>query len=195
MKHIIILLLSVGLLATAYGQNPETLRQLKSIEGQYTYVKEDGAVVYSQVVQMDSLTRSQIYERARTYLVKNYGVNKWTEFQLADEGAGLIQVQGLLDTSLIKKGLTILAYMGVYKARVEVKDGRARVSVLLSGVKKSIDISMYDIPIYGIYPFNQLDMDKNASGQAFYLFHHAALRELARLVKNMFFTAPAADDW
>lgn len=180
----------------AISQNTQTKKLLESIKGQYE-LSPEGHVAYSKVVALDGWTKEEIFEQARLYIVRNYGLDQWSEVQLADEAAGLIQAQGLLDTVYISKGLAPNGYGGVYSTRIEVKDGKARVSVLFTHLRTTFGASpglVADQPLLQVFPFNQSDNFKSGSGHAFYLFHHASKRKLDQLVQELF-AVNAANEW
>lgn len=105
MKQSILIVLAVVLSVNTYAQDSLTQRQ------------------WTSVVKVDSVSKADLYNRARTWFAKTYGSAK-SVIQMDDKEAGEIVGKGLVETWM-SLGLGVKAHMFVYYTlTVYVKDGK-----------------------------------------------------------------------
>jgi hypothetical protein len=174
---------------TTFAQNQETKNMLASIEGQWS-VDDHNYVTYQQVIELPKLTKDEIFKNAESYFIYNYSSGK-SVIQTKDKEEGLIIAKGLYSNVLTSiTGLATVYFDTWHIIKVEIKDGKARITLSLTGYNEKI-ISMgepfyYDeLPIVNYYPINPDGKYKTAYGQALYYSHLRALDSMQKIEKSL----------
>ena len=172
MKNLLIFIFSLITLS-AFSQSKATETLLKEIEGQYE-IDELGYITYSKVIEIDSVSRDELYNRSQNYFVYRYGSGK-AVIQTQDKEKGTIVGMGLYPKVLVAGSLVLFQYDTWHILRIDVKEGKARVVISLTeyGVTSS-DTKGSDHSKEAItksYPFNEKGTFKNQYAKAFYNSH------------------------
>ena len=98
---------------------------------------DNGNVTYTRIVEAHKFSKEEIYNRALNYFVYNYGSGK-SVIQTQDKELGRIVGKGLYDD--VHVGISIITtYVDCWHiARVDVKEGRARIIFTLTTYDKKI---------------------------------------------------------
>ena len=172
MKKAILLSITILLITKSHAQDG------------YGYTKPDSATLakeeaekpkfipleFSEVVKVDSVSKDDIYSRARAYIATIYNDSK-SVIQMDDRQAGIIIGKAIFRTHY--KGLTIGAYNGFvdYNLKIEIKEGRFRftmssfvhtvinpqaISKLSLGLLTTDENYPYKAPLFGTGTFNKI---------------------------------------
>lgn len=185
-----------------FTQSSKTLDLINSISGQYK-LDDNNNVTYMSILEVPDLTKEEIYNRALSYFVYNYG-----------DANSIIQQKNLEQGIIVAKGLYSDIHYGIsfgysvkystwHIARIDIKEGRVRILISLTEYLEKIDsnnrISTQDTQIHKSYPFNKKGSDKNMYGKAFYYSHKKAIEsieEIENAIKNgSTSTEIENDDW
>ncbi len=192
MKKTILLTLTITILFTifSFGQSAKTISMLKQIEGQYN-IDDNGNITYTQVIQADSLSKDEIYNRALNYFVYNYNDGK-SVIQTQDRKLGRIICKGLYKDAHVSISLATDYISCWHIVRIDVKNGKARIILTLTEYEEKIFYGK-EPPAYKTsevknnYPINPKGKYKTSMGKAFYKTHKKAIETLDKIenaIKN-----------
>ncbi|MCJ7448725.1 MAG: DUF4468 domain-containing protein [Bacteroidales bacterium] len=155
---------------------------LEEINGQWQ-LDENGYVTYQKVVDCLNLNKTELYNRAMDYFVYNYGdVN--SVIQNRDVVNGIIIGKGIFKNVHVLNGVLLSNIIDTWHIlKVEVKDGRARITISLTHYDETVKggelpDNHYLYPISEQYPINPKGYQKNLYEQAFYKSHLKALETI-----------------
>lgn len=181
------------------GQNDETKRKMKAIEGEWE-VDEDGLINFTRIVEVDSLSKEEIYVRALAYFTYNYK-NGEDAIQVAEKEAGTIISKGLYDDLHVFSAIIQNVHTW-YILRIDIKEGRARIILSLTEYRVELNKGLSDVEgdykISNFYPVNKKGNQKNLYGKAFYesnLRVRKTLDSLEKAIKEGIGTKNKNDDW
>jgi hypothetical protein len=144
---------------------------------------ENGYITYQKVVDGLNLTKTELYNRAMDYFVHNYGdVNSYIENR--DVVNGIIIGKGVFKkVHVFNEVLQNIIIDTWHVLEVEVKDGRARITITLTNYDEivrggELPGNHYLYPISTQYPFNPNSYQKVLYEQAFYKSHLKALETI-----------------
>ncbi len=185
-NRILIIALLMIIPFVTFSQSKKTKEMLKEIENQWT-VDENGNVTYQLIVEAKDLGKDEIYNRAESYFIYNYGSGK-SVIQSQDKKLGRLIAKGLYSKVHIAGVLAISSFDFWHIVRVDVKDGRARIILTLTEIEKTVSggsglPSTHKFSLSGLFPFNKKSMTKNHDGQAFYKAHLRAQLTLKAIEK------------
>jgi hypothetical protein len=170
------------------GQSMKTQEWLKSIEGTYS-IDENNTITYVKVIELDSLSKDEIYKQAKSYFIYNY-----------HDAKSVLQEDNSEDGRLIGKGIFSSVYNGTvflvsvsfdvsHILRIDIKENKARLVLTLlmyNTTWSSTDGTDYnDYNITETYPFNEKAMFKTLFGKAFYATHNYAQAKLIEVEKAL----------
>jgi len=186
MKTNLLMILLAVFSITASGQNKKTKKMLAEIEGQWN-LDDNGNVTYTRIVEAHKLSKEEIYNRALNYFVYNYGSGK-SVIQTQDKELGRIVGKGLYDD--VHVGISIITtYVDCWHiARVDVKEGRARIILTLTTYDKKIvggdgPPSEISLRVEQSFPINPKGNQKTLMGKVFYKSHLSAILSLDAIEK------------
>ena len=188
MKKITVLSILMLIAVVGFGQSGKTKKMLSEIEGQWN-LDDNGNVTYTRVFEVPNLTTDEIYNRVLNYFVYNYGSGK-SVIQTQDKDLGRVVGKGLYDDVHI--GVSLIAtYIDCWHiARVDVREGRARIILTLTQYDKKI-VGGNSPPTYSTmkveqeFPINPKGYAKTVMGKAFYKSHKAAIATIEALEKSI----------
>jgi len=136
MKKITSLAIIILIATFSFGQNAKTKSMLNEIEGQWS-LDDNGNVTYTRVVEAGDLSKDEIYNRVLNYFVYNYGSGK-SVIQTQDKDLGRVVGKGLYDD--VHVGISLVTtYIDCWHiARVDIKEGRARIILTLTEYEKKV---------------------------------------------------------
>jgi hypothetical protein len=144
---------------------------LEEINGQWQ-LDENGYVTYQKVVDCLNLKKTKLYNRAMDYFVYNYSdVN--SVIQNRDVANGIIAGKGVFKNVHILNDVLLSNIIDTwYILKVEVKDGRGRITLSLTQYDETVrggelPDNHYLYPISEQYPINPNGYQKNLYEQAF----------------------------
>lgn len=194
---------AVTISITGFSQNKETKRMLSEIEGQWQ-LDDNNNITYKRVVEIDGMTKDELFNRASNYFVYNYG-DANSVIQTKDKENGTIVGKGKYGKVHIGIGLVTTTVSTWHILRVDTKDGKARIILTLTDYDKVVSggsspDSYSTISIVNEFPINPKGMFKNVMGKAFYKSHMRAMATLDDLEKalkegNTDETIENNDDW
>lgn len=188
MRKITLLIILTITFNFSYGQNKETKKMLAEIEGQWQ-LDDNGNVTYSRILETPEISVEEIYNRALNYFVYNYGSGK-SVIQTQDKELGRIVAKGIYKDVHI--GISIITtYVDCWHiARVDVKEGKARIILTLTEFERKIvggntppDYSSFAVE--KSYPINPDGVQKTVMGKAFYKSHLSAIASLDAIEKSI----------
>lgn len=186
MKRIFFFLILAFSLTISFGQDGATKKLLQEIEGQWS-LDDNGNVTYVKVIEVAELGKDEIYSRAENYFIYNYGSGK-SVIQAKDKDAGNIVAKGIYDEVHIGISL-ITTYVDCWHiARVDVKEGKARIILTLTEFEKKIvggstPPSYITTQVAENFPINPKGVQKTVMGKAFYKAHLRALGTIEAIEK------------
>jgi len=148
---------------------------------------DNGNVTYTRIVEAHKFSKEEIYNRALNYFVYNYGSGK-SVIQTQDKELGRIVGKGLYDD--VHVGISIITtYVDCWHiARVDVKEGRARIIFTLTTYDKKIvggdgPPSEISLRVEQSFPINPKGNQKTVMGKVFYKSHLSAILSLDAIEK------------
>jgi len=186
MRKSISVLILIVFCIVAHGQSVEVKRMLQEIEGQWQ-LDDNSNVTYQRIVEVPGIEKDEIYNRVQNYFVYNYGSGK-SVIQTQDKENGLVVGKGMYKDVHIGVSL-ITTYIDTWHiARVDVKDGRARIILTLTEYDKKLvggdtPPSYVTMKVEQEFPINGKGMFKTVMGKAFYKSHLHALSTLDAIEK------------
>lgn len=145
---------------------------------------ENGFVIYQKVVDFPDLSKTDLYNRAMDYFVSNYGdVN--SVILDRDTVNGIISGKGVFQKVQIQQDvLQSVIIDTLHILKVEVKDGKARITISLTNYDEivkggELPGNHYLYQISSQYPFNPTGYQKELYGQAFNKSHLKVLETIA----------------
>jgi len=182
-----ILFLAFMLISTfAFSQSGETKKLLSEIEKEWS-VDDNGNVTYVRVIELDSMSKDEIWKRALNYFTYNYSSGK-SVIQTEDKETGTVVGKGLYDN--VHAGISLITTMvdTWHILRIDVKEGKARIILTLTDYE--LEISDGKSPstyrttkVESEYPINQKGYSKTIMGKAFYKTHKRVMASLDNLEK------------
>ena len=173
MKNLLIILFAV---LSAINVNAQGYRDLvKKVEGKWT-LEEDGSVSYMKVIECDSLSKEEIYDRMNSYFAYNY-VDANSVIQIEDPVNGILVAKGIFPDVFTQANLVITTTDVTHIIRVDIKDNKVRVIVTLQRYKITVSSadaygntssSYSNMWISQAYPVNIASYRKNYFGKLFY---------------------------
>ena len=162
---------------------------------------ENGCVTCHKVVDCLSLNKTELYNRAMNYFVSNYG-DVDSVIQERDTVNGIIAAKGVFkNVHTLNDVLQTNIVDTWHILKVEVKDGKARITISLTQYNETVKGSMlpdvhYLYPITEQYPYNPNAYQKQLYAQAFCNSHLKAL-ETINLVERALTEGVATkkDEW
>jgi hypothetical protein len=151
---------------------------------------ENGYVTYLKVVDCPKTDKTELYKRAMDYFVDNYSdVN--SVIQERDVVNGIIIVKGVFRKVQVHNSVLRNSVVDTWQIlKVEVKDGRAKITLSLTQYEESVrgseppDIH-YLYPITKQYPFNLTGYEKDLYEQAFNISLQKAVEAIASVEKAL----------
>jgi hypothetical protein len=144
---------------------------------------ENGYVTYQKVVECSNLNKTKLYNRAMDYFVYNYrDVN--SVIQNRDVANGIIVAKGVFKNVHSLTDVLLSNKIDTWHIlKVEVKDGRARITFSLTHYDETVSggelpDNHYLYPISVQYPFNPNGYQKDFYEQAFHKSHLKALETI-----------------
>ena len=161
----------------------------EEINGQWQ-LDENGYVTCQKVVDCLNLNKTELYNRAMDYFVYNYGdVN--SVIQNRDVVNGIITGKGIFKKiHALNDVLQNVIIDTLHILEVEVKDGRARITISLTQYDEivrggELPGNHYLYPISNQYPFNPNGYQKDLYEQAFYKSLLKALETIASVERAL----------
>ncbi len=162
---------------------------LQEINDQWQ-LDENGYVTYQKVVDNLNLNRKELYSRAMDYFVNNYSdVN--SVIQNRDVLNGIITGRGIFEkVHILNDVLQSVIINTLHILKVEVKDGRARITLSLTQFDEimrggELPGNHYLYPISEQYPINPNGYQKDLYEQASCKSHLKALETIASFEKAL----------
>jgi hypothetical protein len=162
---------------------------LEEINGQHQ-LDENGYATYQKVVDCLNLSKTELYNRAMDYFVHNYcDVNSIIENR--DVVNGIIVGKGIFKkVNVLNDILQSVMINTLHILKVEVKDGRARITISLTQYDEivrggELPGNHYLYPISNQYPFNPNGYQKDLYEQAFNKSHLKALDTIASVERAL----------
>jgi hypothetical protein len=151
---------------------------------------ENGYVTCQKVVDCLNLNKTELYNRAMDYFVHNYG-DVDSVIQNRDVVNGIIIGKGIFKKiHAVNDVLQSTTIDTLHILTVEVKDGRARITISLTQYDErmrggELPDNHYLYPISAQYPFNPNGYQKNLYEVAFYKSHLKALETIASVERAL----------
>lgn len=188
MKKLILLTMLFVSITTSYGQNKETKTMLSEIEGQWQ-LDENMDLTYKRVIEVDGISKNELFNRANNYFVYNYG-DANSVIQTKDKESGIIIGKGKYCDVHVGYGLVTIYVSTWHILRVDVKEGKARVIITLNDYDKIIcggdtPDSHITARISQEFPIVPKGKYKNVMGKAFYKSHIRAIETLDSVEKAL----------
>jgi hypothetical protein len=151
---------------------------------------ENGYVTCQKVVDCLNLNKTELYNRAMDYFVHNYG-DVDSVIQNRDVVNGIITGKGIFKkihaVNDVLQSTTIDTW---HILTVEVKDGKARITISLTQYDEimrggELPGNHYLYPISNQYPINPNGYQKDLYEQAFYKSHLKALETIASIERAL----------
>jgi hypothetical protein len=162
---------------------------LEEINGQYQ-LDENGYSTYQKVFDFLNLSKTELYNRAMDYFVHNYGdVNSIIDNR--DVVNGIIVGKGIFKkVNVLNDLLQSVMIDTLHILKVEVKDGRARITISLTQYDEivrggELPGNHYLYPISNQYPFNPIGYQKDLYEQAFNKSQLKALETIASVERAL----------
>jgi|TARA_B100000768_G_C11200284_1_gene341457 hypothetical protein len=189
MKRITVLSILILIAFVGFGQNAKTKKMLSEIEGQWN-LDDNGNVTYTRVVEAPNLTKDEIYNRALNYFVYNYGSGN-SVIQTQDKELGSVVGKGFYDD--VHVGISLVTtYVDCWHiARVDAREGRARIILTLTEYEKEIHggstppVNHGKMKVELEFPINPKGFAKTVMGKAFYKSHKAANATIDAIEKSI----------
>jgi hypothetical protein len=150
---------------------------LKEIEGTYS-LDDNGNVTYIRVIDLDGMTKQDIYNRAKAFYIYNYN-DALSVIQEEDKEEGRIIGKGTYDN--VHYAFAVVAnieYDLIHILRIDIKDNKARVILSLTEYSQTTHMSgtstTTQVPIATTYPFDPKGNAKTQEGKAFLKSHDIA---------------------
>jgi hypothetical protein len=162
----------------------------KEINDQWE-LDENGYVTHKKVVDCFNLNKTELYNRAMDYFVHNYGVDIDSVIQNRDVVNGIISCRGIfIKVHAVNDVLQSTTVDTWYILKVEVKDGKARITLSLTQYDErmrggELPDNHYLYPISAQYPFNPNGYQKSLYEQAFHKSNLKALETIASVEKAL----------
>jgi hypothetical protein len=151
---------------------------------------ENGYATYKKVVDFLNLSKTELYNRAMNFFVDNYSdVN--SVIQNRDVVNGIIIGKGIFKkVHVLNDVLQNIIIDTLHILEVEVKDGRARITISLTQYDEAVSGGEYPenhylYPISKQYPINPDGYQKDLYEQAFYKSHLKALETIASVERAL----------
>lgn len=201
MKRLFITLIYLSCSLMAQAQSPKVKDMMAEIHGQYQ-VDDNGNVTYVDLLENLTLSKDEIYTRAKSFFIFTY--NDADEvIQDDNKEAGTIIGKCIFKNIHAGYNISSVTYDLWHILRIDAKDGRARIMLTLTDYNI---VSMYggavsrsSQPVSKYYPINPGADNKTMTGKAFYNGHHRA-RELMiaaidAIINGSTSAGHASDDW
>lgn len=182
----IFLILFLSLSTAAMAQDHKTKELLKEIEGQWT-VNDAGNVEYQRIIEAPGVGQEEIYNRVMDFFLYYYDMGK-SVIQTQDRVLNRIVGTAVFDD--VHSTFFPNNYVDCWHSiAVDVKDGRARASLILTEFENELIMDYSSIfqtyKVSDSYPVNPNGKTKNKMGKAFYKSHLAALDALDALERSI----------
>lgn len=200
-KTLLILILAFICVNVVDAQNKKTRAMLAEIEGQWQ-LDEKGELSYTQVFELEDLTKGELFSRAENYFVYNYGSGK-SVIQTSDKDRGTLVGKGVFNEVHIGVSIITTYFDAWHLFRIDIKEGKARVILTPTTYDmKTVGgsnppIYSNGLPIVGFFPVNPKNSQKTMYGKAFYKLHNrcqATLLAIGEALKNGN-TVAEGEDW
>lgn len=153
-------------------------------------IDENGYITYQKVVNCKNLSKTELYNRAMDYFVNNYG-DANSVIQNRDVVNGIIIGRGTFNkVHVLNDILQSVIIDTLHILKVEVKDGRARITLSLTQYDEimrggELPGNHYLYPIPNQYPFNPNGYQKELYEEAFNKSHLKALETIASVERAL----------
>ena len=165
-------LLVFTILFFALNVNAQNYKQLlNQIEDKWT-LEDNGSVSYMTIIECDSMSKEEIYDKVRSYFTYNYG-HANAVVQIDNPDAGLIVGKGIFPEVFTQMNIMITTTDVSHVLRVDIKNGKVRVIITLQEYITEIiaadgDSSSSKMWLSQAYPVNISGSRKNYYGKLFY---------------------------
>lgn len=182
MKRIVLICALMIYGICSFGQGSEVKNMLKEIDGQWS-LDDNGNVTYQRIVEVPAMKKDDIYNRVLMYFVYNYGSGK-SVIQTQDKENGQIIGKGLYENvQTFSNGFGWVNISTWHIARVDVKDGKARIILTLTEYSENFKGSISSHNVTEDFPINKEGTGKGNRGKAFYNSHMRAIATLNSIEK------------
>lgn len=182
MKRIVVICALMISGICTFGQSSEVKNMLKEIDGQWS-LDDNGNVTYQRIVEVPEMKKDDIYNRVLMYFVYNYGSGK-SVIQTQDKENGQIIGKGLYENlQTFSNGFGWVNLSTWHIARVDVKDGKARIILTLTEYSENFKGSISSHNVKEDFPINKDGTGKGNRGKAFYTSHMRAIATLNAIEK------------
>ena len=188
-----VLFLSNALISTAQKKTDRTIEDFEIIKDSFE-IDNNGNVTYVKVIKLDSMSKDDIFMRARNYFVYNYNSGK-AVIQTEDKENGLLVGKGLysdVHSKVMALGQLFYTFDTWHILRIDVKEGRARIILSLTNYEvqaRGASSTPEEVPISGTYPINnEFKAPKNIKNmylQAFMKSHDRVISTLKEVEKSL----------
>jgi hypothetical protein len=202
MKNLILIFISLFFVVNiSHSQNSKVKKMLSEIEGKWE-VDDSGNVTYTRIVEVDSVSKEELYLRALGYFTYNYNSGE-DVIQVSDKESGTIIGKGLYSNIPVSSFMAFVGIETYHILRIDLKEGKARIILSLTdyrvrGYNASAVLVYNDVKISRAFPIKPNQTQKNAYGAAFYESHKRAINTLEGLEKALKegnSTKKVDDDW
>jgi hypothetical protein len=188
MKNLILALFLISSTQLVYGQSKKVRLLLEEIKSEWV-VDDNNNVTYVKVIEVPSLNKAEIYNRALNYFVYNYNSGK-SVIQTQDENLGRVVGKGFYNDVHIGQSILTTYIDCFHIVRVDAREGRARVVLSLTNYEKTLvggdsGPTLISTDVNSEFPINPKGYSKTVMGKAFYKSHKSALQTLESIEKAL----------
>lgn len=208
MKRNYVVLFLIFISWSVFSQDEKTKQLLSSIEGKYL-ISDQGDVVIQKIIKDSTKNKEVLYNTIKQSLITIYR-NANSVIQIDDKEGGLIVCKGIFDDLLNAKGVQDgVFFTGHHLLKIEIKDGRARITIILNNIERDVAASQYAIRqheekhISQYYTFNNertglfANTFKSQEGRMFYNLTKRSIGLLENIEKSIMTSTPTKtnDNW
>lgn len=185
-RKLLLCAISALFAATSLAKSPTSLERLAEIEGQYKI--ENGCIQVQKVIQMDSMSVTEIYDIIREFITRTYN-DANSVVQVDEREAGRIIAKGYSEFYIKEKFMgSAVPYHCYHIFKGEARKGRVRVTLTTNEVEYHVAATQYSaardekMSLMTCYP---ADLDNTASNYySGYIFYYSA-KSLTDLLKEL----------
>lgn len=155
---------------------------------------KNGIVFYSDVIEVDSIDKDELYKRAKRWFVESYkDANK--VIQLDDKDSGEIIGKGSFDALWNATFVASHVVNVGHTVKIQVKDGKYRYEITDFRVRYVTSSTQYTSSSLVDYPIETWNMERPANTRKFLPQVNLSVAKLIDSMNNYMTTKPTNKDW
>lgn len=155
---------------------------------------QGGKVTYIEVIQVDSVTKDQLFERAKRWFVDTYKSSQ-DVIQLEDKENGEIIGKGVLSSSWQSTAISLQPVDIWHTVTIQAKDNRYRYIITDLQISYTVDATQYTQRTEVDLPFEEWNVRRKANAKKYYLVLDEQMQSIIKSINEAMTKDVVSDDW